>query len=289
MKIVHVFERLALAFAGLGLLISLNGCDVNGTIDVNDQDTKYTASDPINLRVAIAGHSALGLDNVNGPVEVYGITGLQEIEVTGERIVRSHSMRDAEDHLQYLQINLRDMGTTFVVETDQPTSDDGREYEVRYKVRIPDDWEVSIDLTNGIVTVDSIYGDVDVEVTNGNVNLTKITGNAVVNLTNGNADLRQIDGDVDVDLTNGIIFTQMQFALNRICQLETVNGGIELQIPTTTSANFSASVANGEISLHGLTLQGATSTPRSMQGKLGNGEGEIKLKTTNGSIVATGY
>lgn len=283
-----VFKRLFAALAGLGLFILLHACDVNGTIDVNN-DKKYSASDPINLRVAVAGHTAISVDNVNGPVEISGVSGLSEIEITGERIVRSSSLRDADDHLQYLQFNLRDVGTTFVIETDQPTSDDKREYEVRFKIRIPRDWDVSVDLANGIVSVDSIIGNANIDVTNGNVNLTSVIGTVNVDLTNGNADLRDIDGDVEVDLTNGIIFTQMNFTLNRTCQLQTVNGGIELQIPKTTSADFTASVANGEITMRGLTLSDAASTPRSMHGTLGNGEGQIKLKTTNGSILAVGY
>ncbi len=291
MKNFIIFRRQFVVLAGLALLILLNGCDVNGTIDVGDgaNDAKYSASDPVNLRVAVTGQTALSLDNINGPVEVFGVAGLNEIEITGKRTVRSHSQRDAEDQLQYLQISLRDMGTTFVLETEQPGRDDGREYEVYYNVLIPDDWDVRIGLTNGIVTIDSVYGNVEVDVTNGNVNLINITGNVNVDLTNGNADLREIDGDVQVGLTNGIIFTRMKFAPNRNCQLEMVNGNIELHIPKTTSADFTASVANGEITLRDLTLSNVATTPRSMSGRLGNGEGRIKLKTINGSILAVGY
>lgn len=283
-----ILKRLPLALAGLSMLIFQTACDVNNTIGTDD-NKRFTASDPINLRVAVAGHTGLEVDNVNGPVEVYGISGLDEIEITGERTVRSTSQRDADEQLERLQMNLRDMGSTFVIETEQPSSSDGREYEVKYEIRIPSDWDVTVELTNGIVTIDSVVGDVHVDVTNGNINLTDVIGTVNVDLTNGNADLRGIDGDVEVELTNGIIFTQMEFAIDRSCKLATVNGGIELQIPKTTSADFTASVANGEISLRGLTLQDLVSSPRSMRGTLGNGEGRIELKTTNGGILAVGY
>ncbi|KAA3660819.1 MAG: hypothetical protein DWQ10_05865, partial [Calditrichaeota bacterium] len=256
MKTKYFFMRLFPVLTGLSLLILSSGCNVNGTIDVGDGDgdNRYTASDPINLRVGVAGHTGLDVNNVNGPVEIYGVNGIDEIEITGERIVRSDSQRDAEEHLQNLQVSLRDAGSTIIVETEQPSSNDGREYEVRYNILIPDNWDVSVNLTNGIVTIESITGYVELDVTNGNVNLTDIVGDVSVDLTNGNADLRGIDGDVEVDLTNGIIFTQMGWAINRQCELSTTNGGIELRIPESASADFTASVSNGEISLTGLTL-----------------------------------
>ncbi|MCA9733454.1 DUF4097 family beta strand repeat protein [candidate division KSB1 bacterium] len=291
MKTRYFLMRLLPVLTGLSLLILSSGCNVNGTIDVGDGngDNRYTASDPINLRVGVAGHTGLEVNNINGPVEVYGVNGIDEIEITGERIVRSDSQHDADEHLNSLQVSLRDAGSMIIVETEQPSSSDGREYEVRYKIRIPDNWDVTVNLTNGIVTVESISGNVEADVTNGNVNVTDVVGSVSVDLTNGNADLRDINGNVEVDLTNGIIFTQMNWTTNRQCKLSTTNGGIELRVPETASADFTASVSNGEISLTGLTLHDLVSSPRSVHGRLGNGEGRIELKTVNGSILAVGY
>ena len=70
--------------------------------------------------------------------------------------------------------------------------------------------------------------------------------------------------------------------------MSTVNGGIYLEIPESTSAEFAASWVNGGISINNLILFDQEITPYSVSGILGNGEGDISLSTVNGSIFITG-
>ena len=68
-----------------------------------------------------------------------------------------------------------------------------------------------------------------------------------------------------------------------------VNGSIQLSIPQNTSAEFSATVTIGDISVSNLVLQNQESTPNSLRGTLGAGQGTISLSTVNGNIRVTGF
>lgn len=71
--------------------------------------------------------------------------------------------------------------------------------------------------------------------------------------------------------------------------LTTMNGDIDLHIPVDTSADFSASVANGSISLSDLVLRNEARDRFSLRGTLGDGSGRLELRTTNGRINTTGF
>jgi len=71
--------------------------------------------------------------------------------------------------------------------------------------------------------------------------------------------------------------------------VDNVNGSIALDIPQNTSADFSASLVNGSISLQNLTLHNRVTTSKSLQGRLGDGQGMISLRTTNGNIDVLGF
>jgi len=71
--------------------------------------------------------------------------------------------------------------------------------------------------------------------------------------------------------------------------LNLVTGNIELDIPQNTSAEFSAAVVTGTISISDLVLQNQVSTSGSLSGTLGNGEGTISLNVVTGSVNVQGF
>ncbi len=67
------------------------------------------------------------------------------------------------------------------------------------------------------------------------------------------------------------------------------NGNLTLDVPTDVSAELEATVTSGTISLTNLTLQNEVSSPTSLTGTLGAGEGQITLGTVNGNIAISGF
>jgi DUF4097 and DUF4098 domain-containing protein YvlB len=135
---------------------------------------------------------------------------------------------------------------------------------VDYAITLPESFQVLADNLNGTVIVDSIHNLVSVGNVNGQITLNEIFGSAFVALVNG-----RIEGEITLPLEGTI-------------SMNLVNGNIDLDIPANTSAEFSISVT-------GLHLQNQVSSPTSLRGTLGEGEGTISLTTVNGNISVSGF
>ncbi len=97
------------------------------------------------------------------------------------------------------------------------------------------------------------------------------------------------DLNVTIKNVNGKLTGKLSVPPNGTIDMSLSNGSIELDIPQNSSADFSARLVNGNISVHNLTLKNKAETKRSLQGTLGDGEGLITLRTTNGNISAFGF
>jgi hypothetical protein len=94
--------------------------------------------------------------------------------------------------------------------------------------------------------------------------------------------------NVSVNNVNGGITGKVTVPLNGTVDMSLQNGSIELDFPQSTSADFSASLVNGHIKVQNLTLHNRVETGKTLYGTLGNGQGTISLRTTNGNIDVSG-
>jgi hypothetical protein len=255
-------------WVGLLLLAGLAACSVDVLTAGRDLDAEVTrvssvevdASDAIEVQVR----------GINGSVTVVADRAATRARVRAERRVRSDTRADAEQFMTRVraQISVRDR--RIFVETVQPSDTDGRDVSVDYHVTIPEHLSVRVTNVNGSIEVRAVRGSVDVDNVNGGVRVL------------------DVEGDVRVDLLNGEILCEVTPLPGGVVALTVVNGSVALGVPTSVSAAFEADVTNGTISLSGLTLHDATTSPRSVRGRLGAGDGLIDLVTTNGSISVLG-
>jgi DUF4097 and DUF4098 domain-containing protein YvlB len=101
--------------------------------------------------------------------------------------------------------------------------------------------------------------------------------------------LDEISGSAVVNLVTGGIEAQVTLPEDGMVNLNLVTGNIGLNIPQNTSAEFSAAVVTGTISMSDLVLQNPASTSTSLSGTLGNGEGTILLNVVTGSVSVHGF
>ena len=94
---------------------------------------------------------------------------------------------------------------------------------------------------------------------------------------------------MDIDVINGGISGDVTLPSQGMCQITTVNGKIDLEIPGSTSAEFSASVTNGNIHISDLVLHHSNTTKNSITGTLADGNGNITLRVVNGQIDVTEF
>lgn len=223
------------------------------------------------FRQDATGFNEVQLDGINGNITVVGVSGTGEVVISGFRRVRSSTRADAEAELERLQVALTTVGDAIVIRTEQPPETQGRTYEVQYDLTVPRRLEVEIDNVNGNITVDTLDDDVDVVTTNGNIDVSDIVGNATALTVNGN-----VDAEVTMPLGGEI-------------GLRSTNGNLTLDIPRTTSASLTATLANGDITTSNLSIDDLQSTNTSLTGTLGGGDGAIELNTTNGNIAIRGF
>lgn len=285
-KSFNIKRALRAAALAAAVLFSMNACDIHHGIDAGGD---ATVTESFSFQVNVASQSQLRLEGVNGPIDLVGVPGATTVEIWGKRRVTSESEEDARAYLRNLEVRVGDSNDEIFVQTVQPQNTHGRSLEVVYHVRMPGNWRAIIKNANGNVLVDSLQNQATVAIANGNVELHEIAGAVKAELTNGNMALTGVRGSVRAELINGNVFVETILPKNGACELKTVSGTLGLQIPKATSAEFDAEVSNGTINLVGLTLQATTSSPKALHGRLGSGEGSIKLNTVNGNIQVAGY
>jgi DUF4097 and DUF4098 domain-containing protein YvlB len=124
---------------------------------------------------------------------------------------------------------------------------------------------------------------------NGNVRIDSVNNTISIGHVNGNVNLDEIAANTSVNLVNALIVAKVTLPLNGTINMDNTNGGIDLEIPVNTSANFSANVTNGAITVSNLVLQNPISTATSLSGTLGAGQGTITLTVVNGNIDVSGF
>jgi hypothetical protein len=281
-------KKLTIIILFIFSLTFLSSCIVNPDIEDEHRDNKYTASREFSYNVDITTQNQLFLNAINGTIEISGVTEADSIKVWGEMRVDSDTKEDAENSLDNLSVIISETESRIEVETQQPSKTYGRNYQVFYHILIPRSWKVIVNSVNGPIYISNIQNEVKSTSTNGDCIIENITGDVTTVLVNGSMRLWNVSGDLYGSLTNGSISSKVQLPYNGVCKLHTVNGEILLSIPTSTSADFSAQVQNGIISIKNLTIHTSTSSSKSVIGRIGDGEGNIELTAVNGNIIVTG-
>ena len=251
-------------------------------------NTNFEASEDFSFTVAVTSQTSLIVNGINGNVEVTGSAAATEVTVAGTKRVKSESVEDARDNLSRLTVNASSTSTAVFAETTQPAETGGRTFIVDYRITVPASLRVEVSNLNGNVHVQQTVSNVEVVNLNGNVDLDEVAGIASVTLTNGNIDIDDHAGSVGAITTNGNVQTEAVLPLNGTLDLASTNGNVQITVPQNTSADVTASLANGQIRVSNLTLSNLVQTPTSLSGTLGAGEGTIDLTTVNGDVDLIG-
>jgi hypothetical protein len=212
----------------------------------------------------LAAGGSFALENVNGSVQVEGWSR-DEVEVSAVKTAARNDSRD----LSQVKIEVDDSHPGQVAVHTRYPQGEGAEVAVEYHVHVP--YRVllgSIETVNGSVTVRGVEGGGELRSVNGNVEVFDSSGRFSEKTTNGNLrlELRQL-------MSGGPM------------NLETVNGSVVLGLPEGARADLKALAMNGDIYSE-LPVTAAASAPaaRAFRAKLGNGGGQISVRTINGGI-----
>src|SRR5215203_3286293 len=138
---------------------------------------------------------------------------------------------------------------------------------VNFTVRVPAGVKFNGRTVNGKVEAERLGADVDVKTVNGSINVS----------TTGLARAATVNGSITAVLGSANWPAGLEF--------KTVNGGIDLTLPASLSAQVEAKTLNGEItSDFPMTVTGAFSRRRLSGAIGGGGDRQLILETVNGSV-----
>lgn len=217
--------------------------------------------------------------SAGGRVSVSNINGSIVAEAWDRNEVKLVAVKaaDSKERLADVEIKVDSKPDSITIETNYDSWKqrsggrwkNGEKLVVDYQLMIPRGAVLSeIETVNGSATVSNFNNVTRVSAVNGTVK--------AVNLR-GNAELSTVNGEVDAD------FSTLD-AGSRI-SLETVNGRVNLTIPSDASATIRAESLNGNISNDfGLPVQKGKYVGRDLYGRIGSGDVKVKMESVNGDL-----
>jgi hypothetical protein len=201
----------------------------------------------------------------NGSISVEGWGG-SEVRVTARVIARdAASARVAVDFARSVEVRT----ATGLVEVEGPRGRIFRRasWSVDLRVQVPAGTDLHLATSNGAIRVTDVGGAVSARSTNGAINLEGARGSVEARTTNG-----------------GVAVGMAEWSnANRFVEVRTTNGSIDVRLPVSVGARVQARTSNGRItSDFPLEMEGRRQNDAS--GTLGDGSGNIMLRTTNGTI-----
>src|SRR5579863_274068 len=138
--------------------------------------------------------------------------------------------------------------------------------KVEFTVHVPAGVHFVGRMVNGAVEATSLAGDVRAYTVNGKVRIS----------TAGWAEAKTVNGSITARMGQG--------SWSRPLEFHTVNGGIDVELPSNVNASVRASTVNGHVSTDFPLMIHGRLTGREISGTIGQGGPELSLKTVNGSI-----
>lgn len=225
-------------------------------------------SEEENYEFDVSSGAQLRLDNVNGDISI----SAWDANTISVRAIKTG---DDQEELDRIKILVDASEDAVSIDTKHGSgkgswfnwSSDGKG-SVEYIIQAPRDLVLrAIETVNGDIRIENVEGRVHAETVNGDIETTGLAGPTELETVNGG-----IEADFD------------RFASGQSAEFETVNGRIRVFLPRDISANISAGSVNGSIKNDfGLTEKTGIAS-HSLDGVVGDGDGELKFDTVNGSI-----
>jgi hypothetical protein len=275
-------NSLKIALAGHMLVMSLLliGCIFTSS----NQSQKFTKIVHMPLMTLSTG-SSFETKSHNGSINVHG-SDVTDCNVTATIIGYASTVEDAEEVAEQTKLNFEQTGGGLVLKIDRPAHLMNRYVSVSLNVILPENVNLNLESNNGSIEIDNIKGDITASSHNGRIFVRNISGQTKLESHNGSVEAENISGDINFLSHNGRIkaeFSQSAAPDTNITMISH-NGSIELTAPENYSARADISTHNGSINLglH-ITVSGNFSKNQ-LIGIIGDGKGELKLETHNGSI-----
>ena len=214
--------------------------------------------------------------NADGKVSVSNVNGSITIETWDQPEVRFEYVKSGKtkESLAEVEVRIDARQDAFSVETDygdrkQRKSGYGSNLEIEYRLTVP---------RRAVLD--------EIETVNGSVSITNAENTTKASAVNGEVKGINLRGAANLSTVNGTVTAVFdQLATGSRINLETVNGSVNLMIPSDANATLKAETVNGKISNDfNLPVRKGQYVGSDLYGRLGGGEISIKMESVNGSL-----
>ena len=219
----------------------------------------------------LAADQLLAIKNINGDIDA-NASDADEVQVTA---VKSGPNADqirievvpASEGVTICAVYPGDSGNCGSDNHHYGTGSHGNNGKVHFTVQMPKNLRLEADNVNGNVKADGMGRAVRANSVNGNVNVS----------TTSWAEAKTVNGRIKAAMGDS--------GWNGTLNIESVNGSIELDMPSDFSAEVKFSSVNGHIETDfPLSISNSWPVGHSAKGTVGKGGRELAIKTVNGNV-----
>ena len=263
----------------LGLVLaaglSVAACDIktDASGDFSFDISGGKAQDTWTRTYTLPDKGRLELINVNGRITAEPATD-GKVSVEGRRTAKGSTDEAAKENLAKMEIREEVSGDRVRVESRPPRLSGFSGHEVEWTVKIPKGVIVDLRTVNGGVRINGLQGEVHAKTTNGGVKGSGLSAHIL--------DASSVNGGIEIEFASPL-------AADASVEIETVNGGVELALPSESKAAITARAVNGGVRVDGLDIakqeqSSERESKRRLEGTLNGGGAKVNISTTNGGV-----
>lgn len=206
---------------------------------------KHKAVGTLAQSVEHVSDSAVSVNTKNGGVEVVADSGVSMVEISATITCVGESDQDAQDRLNQTTLSIvraADDSLTITPRFPDKRSGDG----ASFVVRLPDARGVTIDTSNGSVTVKNLAGTIGVDTSNGRIVLSDHDGPATLETSNGSINVANLSGSLFADTSNASVSATN---VEGPATIDTSNAGVTLALADDQGGPLNVDTSNGNINI----------------------------------------
>ncbi len=211
----------------------------------------------------LAAGDSFSIQNVNGDLD---------IRVGSRASVTASLSASSQALLDKIEIEVDESSNQVSIDTELPKRMRRGHASVDYVVTLPAG--VALDLAstvNGDVDIVDIEGDIKAETVNGDIDAENLSGDVV---------METVNGDIDASF--------LALGGNDSIKMDTVNGGINVNIPSNADVTVEAENLNGGLSVDDMDIihqsKNRWGPGKSVEASSGSGSARLTAESVNGGI-----